>query len=265
MSEKMTPQQNFNFINAYLGRVGPIIKQHGGFISQYMGDGFMALFVEHPANAIQASIAMQKELEVYNRERKTAGRIPLQTGIGLNTGDLMLGVIGDEYRYESTVISDAVNTASRMEGLTKIFGGSIILSEKTLAGLRGDFPSPRKLNSRSEKSRGDGKSPRDSDFAYRYLGKVKVKGKDKALKIYDLYEGEPVAIRELKAQTKPTFEQGIAHYFNRQFGKAAECFKQVLEIHEEDLAAQYYLDKSVEYIVDGVAEDWSGVEEMVMK
>ena len=139
------------------------------------------------------------------------------------------------------------------------------MSEKTLAGLRGDFPSPRKLNSRSEKSRGDGKSPRDSDFAYRYLGKVKVKGKDKALKIYDLYEGEFVVIRELKAQTKPIFEEGIVHYFDRQFGKAAECFKQVLEVQEEDLAAQYYLDKSVGYIVDGVAEDWSGVEEMVMK
>lgn len=107
--------------------------------------------------------------------------------------------------------------------------------------------------------------PPNPDFAYRYLGKVKVKGKDKALKIYDLYEGEPIAIRELKAQTKVIFEQGVAHYFNRKFGKAAECFKQVLAVNERDLAAQYYLDKSVGYIVNGVSEDWSGVEEMVMK
>ena len=61
------------------------------------------------------------------------------------------------------------------------------------------------------------------------------------------------------------FEQGIDHYFNRQFGKAAECFKQVLLINENDKAAQYYLDKSVNYIVNGVAEEWNGVEEMVMK
>jgi len=179
------------------------------------------------------------------------------------------------------VISDAVNTASRMEGLTKIFGGSIILSEKTLLGLRRDFPSPPKLKANEElgadeklfkkeaaadeKLRGDGKSPRNRDFAYRYLGKVKVKGKDKALKIYDLYEGEPAAIRTLKAQTRSTFEQGIQHYFNRQFGQSAECFKQVLEVQESDVAAQYYLDKSVGYLVDGVTDNWSGVEEMMMK
>jgi len=267
LSESMTPEENFKFINSYLGRVGPIIKGHGGFISSYLGDGLMALFVNEPENAIAATIAMQKELDNYNRERKAKGLRSLKTGMGLNTGDLMLGVIGDEHRYESTVISDAVNTASRMEGLTKVFGASIILSERTMAGLGGDFLSPSKLEEEGNlpKLRGDRKSPRNRDFAYRYLGKVKVKGKDKALKIYDLYEGEPVAIRQLKAQTHLQFEEGIRHYYERVFGKAAECFKQVLAVHETDKAAQYYLDKSVEYIVNGVSEDWSGVEEMVMK
>ena len=260
----MTPEENFQFINTYLGRIGPIIKKHGGFISTYLGDGFMALFVNEPQNAIAATVAMQKELDHYNRERLAQGKIALKTGMGLNTGNLMLGVIGDEHRYESTVISDAVNTASRMEGLTKAFGAAIILSERTMAGLEGNFPLPSKFRV-GNKLRGDGKSPRNRDFAYRYLGKVKVKGKDKAIKIYDLYEGETVAIRELKAQTKMQFKTGIDHYFSREFGKAAECFKQVLLVNEGDKAAQYYLDKSVGYIVDGVAEDWSGVEEMVMK
>jgi len=161
-----------------------------------------------------------------------------------------------------------------MEGLTKTFGAAIILSERTMAGLGGNFllPSKFEADGDSAKLRGDpeesrqaGKSPRNRDFAYRYLGKVKVKGKDKALKIYDLYEGETVVIRELKAQTKLHFEQGIMHYFSREFGKAAECFKRVLQVHENDKAAQYYLDKSVEYIVNGVVEAWSGVEEIMIK
>ena len=248
ISEKMTPQQNFNFINAYLGRIGPIIKQNGGFISQYMGDGFMALFVASPSKAIKAAIDIQKELQVYNQERLTANRQPLKTGIGLNTGELMLGVIGDEHRYESTVISDAVNTASRMEGLTKVFGGAIIISVNTLVSLQ--HPN---------------KSSIGIDFAYRYLGKVKVKGKDRALKIYDLFEGEADTIRKLKCNTKFSFEQGINFYFNQEFEKAAECLKEVLAVNKKDLAASYYLNKSVNYIIDGVAKDWDGVEEMIMK
>lgn len=92
-------------------------------------------------------------------------------------------------------------------------------------------------------------------FAYRYLGKVKVKGKDKALKIFDLYEGDSIALRELKAQTKPHFEKGITLYFNKQFGKASECFKQVLEANETDKVTQYYLDKSIPYILNGVTDD----------
>jgi class 3 adenylate cyclase/ligand-binding sensor domain-containing protein len=248
LSENMTPEENFKFINAYLGRVGPIINEHGGFISTYLGDGFMALFVDSPDNALKASIAMQKALNHYNKERAKNNRLALTTGMGLNTGNLMLGVIGDKVRYESTVISDAVNTASRMEGLTKIFGGAVIISERTFEGLKAKYQRIEEI-----------------PFGYRYLGKVKVKGKDKSLKIYDLYDGETATIRTLKATTKIAFESGISYYANQEFGKAADCFKQVLAVNENDLAAQYYLDKSVNYIINGVMEDWSGVEEMTVK
>ena len=129
------------------------------------------------------------------------------------------------------------------KGLTKIFGAAIILSERTLKALR----------------------DAQRDYGYRYLGKVKVKGKDKAIRIYDLYEGEPVAIRELKAQTKIAFETAINHYHERKFGKAAEIFKQIIEVNETDTAAKYYLDKSVQYIVNRVPEDWTGVEVMTFK
>ena len=242
LSETMTPKENFNFINSYLGRVGPVIKKHGGFISQYFGDGIMALFLNDHKAAVCAAVEMQNELRKYNVERVTMGREALTTGIGLNTGNIMLGIIGDSERYDSSVISDAVNTASRMEGLTKIFGGSVILSEKTLAEL-----------------------PQDNEWRYRYLGMVKVKGKDLALKIYDFYESDGDAQKVMKDKTKLKFEDGINYYFNQKFGKAADCFKAVLSQNENDRAAEYYLAKAVQYIVDGVKEGWSGVEEMVNK
>ncbi len=273
LSETMSPADNFKFINGYLGRVGPIIEKHGGFISQYFGDGLMALFLDNAENATHAAIEIQKTLQQYNRHRNTKRRSAIQTGIGLNTGQLMLGIIGDKNRYESTVIADAVNTASRMEGLTKIFGAAIILSEKTLIDLI--KMEDNKQTSSSQKSKfsqltiGDiaKMSPPSNPpfFAYRYLGKVKVKGREKALKIYDLYEGEIPTIRQLKAKTRPVFEKGIQLYFNKKFGKAADCFKEVLRDYPKDKAAQYYLDKSVNFIVHGVTENWSGVEEMVMK
>ena len=241
LSETMSPEDNFKFINGYLGRVGPIIKKHGGFIGQYFGDGFMALFLDNHQAAIDTAIEIQSILEDYNQQRRIRGRQTISTGIGLNTGELMLGIIGDENRYDSTVISDAVNTASRMEGLTKIFGSAIIISEKTLK----EFSA--------------------SNFAHRYLGKVRVKGKDEAVKIYDLYEGESVAIRQLKTRTQNAFEKGLTHYYQKEFGKAAEQFKSVLQINAQDRAAKYYLDKAVGYIVNDVPEDWRGVEEMVIK
>ena len=163
----------------------------------------------------------------------------------------MLGVIGDKNRYDSTVISDSVNTASRMEGLTKTFGASVIVSEKTLLELEAI-------------KEGDTLKVSPS-LNHRFLGKVQVKGKNKALKIYDFYGGDTPSTQQLKTKTKATFEQGIQHYFDRQFGKAAECFKQVLAENEVDIAAQFYLDKAVQYIVDGVRDNWSGVEEMVAK
>jgi two-component system sensor histidine kinase ChiS len=128
---------------------------------------------------------------------------------------------------------------------SKIFGAAIIISERTLNELKDK----------------EGNVP----FAYCPLGKVKVKGKEEAVRIYDLYEGEIVRVRQLKAQNQKEFEQGIHHYFNRQFGKSAEEFKVVLENNPEDVAAQYYLDKCVDYIVNDVPENWDGVEEMLLK
>ena len=116
----MSPKQNFDFINEYLSQMGPIIRRHNGFIDKYIGDAIMALFPDDADRAVQAAIDMQKQVQLYNVYRQQNHLEPIAIGIGLHSGELMLGTIGEEERMESTVISDAVNLASRIEGLTRV-------------------------------------------------------------------------------------------------------------------------------------------------
>lgn len=129
LSEKMTPADNFKFINAYLSRMQPVINQHHGFIDKYIGDAIMALFSGDADNAVQAGIAMLQKLAEYNQSRQRSGYVPIQIGIGINTGLLMLGTVGGEERMDGTVISDAVNRASRIEGMTKMYGATLLITE----------------------------------------------------------------------------------------------------------------------------------------
>ena len=134
ISEGMTPQENFTFLNDYLKQVIPPIRMNHGFIDKYIGDAVMAIFPDTPEDAVKAAIGMLRELEAYNRKGKL--KCALRIGVGLHTGTLMLGTIGDDARMDGTVISDTVNLASRLEGLTKRYGASLIVSEQTLQAHR---------------------------------------------------------------------------------------------------------------------------------
>ncbi len=237
ISEGMTPQENFEFLNEYLKHVTPPIRANNGFIDKYIGDAVMAIFPGNPQDAVNASIGMLKQLDVYNRERQT-----LRIGIGLHSGTLMLGTIGDEDRMDGTVISDTVNLASRLEGLTKKYGASLIISESTLAGL--EHP---------------------EHYRSRFLGKVQVKGKQEAVSVFEVYDGDPEPVQELKQTTGSHFEEGVQHYFAKEFIEAAACFKQVLTLNTDDKTVQLYLERSAQFMVQGVPDDWQGVETMESK
>ena len=239
LSEKMSPEDNFKFINAFLGRIGPVIEKHGGFINQYLGDGVMALFIQNHEACLNAAIEMQQTIKRHNEKRQSKGRIPIKMGVGLNTGQLMLGIIGDPKRYDSSVISDAVNTASRMEGLTKFFGASIILSEFTLSELT-----------------------EPKTYQTRYLGQVQVKGKQQALKIYECFDGDEPAEKDLKLATAKDFELGVLYYLDKAFAKSALAFKEVLAANPQDKTAQLFLDRADKLAVAGVPDNWTGVEMM---
>ena len=139
LSERLTVEENFNFINSYLSRMVPIVTANGGFVDKYIGDGIMALFEGDtgPDAAIRTAISMQEKMVEYNGHRAKMGYRPISMGVGIHTGDLMLGVIGVDSRMENTVISDAVNLSSRLQSITKAFNVSLAISEQSLQGARG--------------------------------------------------------------------------------------------------------------------------------
>jgi class 3 adenylate cyclase len=162
MSESMTPTETFTFINNFLNHFGPIVRNNGGFIDKYLGDGFMALFPGDADHALNAALSMREELVVFN-ERHRDLYSPTRFGIGVHKGALMLGTIGESMRMDSTVISDTVNTASRLEELTKKHRADILVSAETIQKL-------------AEPER----------FTLTKIGSETVKGKKKAIEIYTL-------------------------------------------------------------------------------
>ena len=242
LSEEMTAQESFNFINAFLNHVSPVISAHQGFIDNFQGDGMMALFPESADNGVQAAIAMHAAVSEYNEARKKKGYVPIGIGVGLHIGDLMLGIIGHEERMQGTVVADAVNLASRLEGLTRVYGSSISISEPTLVQLK------------------------DPDqYKHRFVDKVQVKGKKDPVSVHEVFDGDPPAVIELKEQTKDEFEQGLCLYYDRKFSEASVKFNQVLGKNPEDRAARIYLKRSANYMVNGVPDDWTGVEILTQK
>jgi two-component system sensor histidine kinase ChiS len=216
-SEQMTPRQSFDFINAYLRAVGPTIRDHGGFIDKYIGDAIMALFPRGPEDAVRALCAIRSKVRALNEDLRQRGMRPIQIGVGVHTGPLMLGVIGEEQRLEGTVIGDAVNLASRLESLTKQYGVTALVSGSTLSQL----------------------SARES-FAHRYLGKVRVKGKQNSIDVFEVFEGDPDELRSRKARTKAQLDEAIRRYHLKDFTTASELLDSLSQISPDDRVVELY-------------------------
>ena len=220
MSEQMTPAENFAFINEYLGYMEPQIQQYGGFIDKYIGDAIMALFPNAADDAVQGSLAMLEELKQYNQLRQGRDLAPLRIGIGLHTGSLMLGMVGGLGRMDGTAIGDAVNLSSRVEDLTKVYGVSLLITNKTLERLQNPL-----------------------DYDVRFIEQVKAKGKTKAVGLFEVFSADPPELRAAKIATKTQFEQGILCYQARSFQQAARLFQACLDYHPDDRAARSYLER----------------------
>ncbi|HAX80724.1 MAG TPA: diguanylate cyclase [Cyanobacteria bacterium UBA11372] len=220
MSESMTPQDNFKFINAFLSRMEPAIVENNGFIDKYIGDAIMALFSGGADDAVKAGQDMLKMLNEYNTTRGRPGRPTLQIGIGIHTGSLMLGTVGGYSRMDGTVISDAVNLAARIESLTKEYGVSLLISQHTLSRLQNPM-----------------------EYNMRFIARVQVKGKSKAVAVFEVFDGDDPQIKERKLATKSMFEEALFLSYRHAFREAALLFQDCLRINPSDTIAQIYLQR----------------------
>lgn len=242
LSEQMTPEENFSFVCSFNERMGPIIRKYNGFINQYLGDAIMAIFPGDAADALSAAIEMQQAVQEFNIVRQASGQAAIRIGVGMHTGPLIMGITGDESRLDATTISDTVNTASRIENLTKYFKASLIISDATLRSIGG-----------AER------------FHLRPLGRVQVKGRMESIAIHECFSGNPAEQVMSKEATLQHFKRGIMHYVNKSFEDACNEFRYISAINPEDHTVHFFLNKAIHFINAGVPENWVGVEEMHSK
>ncbi|MEM7183913.1 MAG: 7TM diverse intracellular signaling domain-containing protein [Spirochaetota bacterium] len=242
ISETMSPEENFQFLNGILKLIGPIIRKHNGFIDKYIGDAIMGLFPYSPQDAVKASIEICHAIDALNHSRAEENKVPIQIGIGINTGNVILGTIGESKRMEGTVISDTVNLSSRLEGLTKRYESRVILGERTVEELS-------KIHV----------------FSLRYLDWVKVKGKNQAIRIYDLLDAENSAKRQDKLAILPQLQEAITDYLAKNFSSAKSKLLQILNTIPTETLAKLYLQKIEAIEGHDLPEDWDGSTQLFSK
>lgn len=239
ISEQLKPEDLVTSLNAYFNKMVDEILNRHGIIDKFIGDAIMAVFgapkvrADDADNAVEASLGMIDVLQLFNEVQIQQGRIPFQIGIGINTGDAIVGNIGSEQKIDFTVIGDSVNLASRLEGLTKSYQTPILISEFTKDSL---------VN--------------PSRYYFFNIDTVRVKGKDKPVKIY-----RPVHKKSLSAQELELFEswhEAIALYYRGSFFEALPRFQGLSRNPSLAFLASLYSDRCA-YLISSPPQDWDGV------
>lgn len=225
LAEEMRPDEVFTMLNEYLSYVEPPIRAHNGYVDKYMGDGIMALFEDGnekngASNAVHASLDMFAALESYNEMRKRDGKKELKMGIGLHSGNVIIGTVGGNERMDSTAIGDAVNLASRVEGMTKMYGVGLLISGQTLNLLEDR-----------------------NDFYFRFADTVTAKGKNEAVEIWEIAGRHSVPAAEKFKSMLAVYEEAIANMKAGDFSLAISKFENCLALVPADRLSEIQLEK----------------------
>jgi len=269
IAESQEARETFEWLNAFFTKMNDCITSHGGFIDKYLGDAIMSVFDKpksHAMDAIEAAVAMQESLQKFNASRQKYNlENPLNIGTGINTGIGMIGTLGSDRRMDSTVIGDVVNTASRLENLTKIYGCQIIVSENAIVHAR-EFLNGISPNSNSQESlllkcdlevetqetitSTSGATAADSDlpsnnYYYRWIDRVTPRGKQQAIEIYEIWSASSPD-SEVKLLTQVLFDKGIQGWQSERYIAALGYFQQLIEQNPADTVVSFYIKRCQE-------------------
>ena len=244
-SEKMSPRELVAMLREYFTVMVDAVFQYQGTVDKFIGDSIMAIFgaptpqPNHAERAVRTALEMKRLLQEFNQNRLRLGKEPIRVGVGINTGSVVVGNIGSVQRLEYTAIGDAVNLASRLEGINKQYGTEIIISEYT----RRQLP---------------------DDVIARELDDVRVKGKHEPVRIYELI-GRPGDVDADALAAIQQFEAGLVSYRHRQWQAAIEAFTGVLRLRPTDAPSRLYLERCQAYQQTPPPDDWDGVYTMTHK
>jgi adenylate cyclase len=243
LSEKGEPEALVTQLNEYLGRMTSVVFGNGGTLDKFIGDGIMAVWgnvrsfgiAEDAKNCARAALGMRRELRKLNQKWREEGRMGFGMGIGINHGEVIVGNIGSHERMDPTVIGDSANLASRIEGLTRVYGLDILVGA-TVAELVRD------------------------EVYLRSVARVQVKGKTKPVDVFTFIGARNEEIDSEFLKWLETYEEGLEKFRTREFTEAKILFSRFLEFYPDDLLAKMYLDRALEYEQTPPDEAWAAVE-----
>ncbi|MBI4745208.1 MAG: adenylate/guanylate cyclase domain-containing protein [Deltaproteobacteria bacterium] len=243
ISERLEAEQVVELLNGYLSEMVDVIFRHEGTLDKFIGDAIMALWGaririnDHGKRTVLAALDMRRQLEAFNQRLVANGLIHLDMGVGINTGEVILGNIGSEKKLDYTIIGDNVNLASRMEGLTKEYGSPILITESTYEEVKTSIPC-------------------------RIIDMVRVVGRKKGIRIY-----EPLDAREgdVTDKTISLSEEGFNYYLKRDWDAAIKSYSGILSIRPDDRLSEIFIGRCENYKNEEPPSDWDGVYTMMKK
>ncbi len=239
LAERLDSRTVIDLMNRFfVAMETPIIKA-GGFIESFAGDEIRALFDTTADASVRAGIGMWRTLEAFNQRSAALGQPELQMGIGVNMGPLVLGIVGGHHRMQCSVIGDTVNLSSRIEQLTKVYRGRLLIGEQTFHSLT-----------------------EPAAFAIRMVDRVAVKGKDTAVTLYEVIDAETPVRRAAKLGTRVLLHLAMERYYARDFEAAQEMFGRMSCEDPLDAIPVIFAERCSRYLLSPPPDEWRGVEKL---